>query len=192
MLNIFFSTVGLNFDQRSNTDTCKQLMKDLIAEDLNCFITHCYSSFLQPLEYSSNGTKVVEDREEEEEGEGEEEEEGEGKENIPTQRRLWALENIAHLIMNNSSFDPLLLIDFLYPICCLSFPEEEEESQRKDLPSSLSFIKSQFVQEMEFAYPAIDEAVREKAHSILTSTINSLAVLRNGKLTIQICLWHRG
>lgn len=49
MLNIFFSTVGLDFDKMTGSTTCKELMESLKEEDIEKFLSHCYGVFLQPL-----------------------------------------------------------------------------------------------------------------------------------------------
>ena len=74
--------------------------------------------------------------------------------------------------MNNNTFDPLLLIDFLFAICCL----QSDSDSAKEIPSSLSFLHTDFVKDLQYCSPAISDTVRDKARDVLFSAINLLAV----------------
>ena len=53
LLNILLNGVGLDFDRRTGTTTCRQLLASLSGEDLAGFLGRCYRLFLQP---QANGT----------------------------------------------------------------------------------------------------------------------------------------
>lgn len=54
LLNILLNNVGLDFDKRTGTTTCRQLLASLDVEDLGDFLSRCYRLFLQP---QANGTR---------------------------------------------------------------------------------------------------------------------------------------
>ena len=96
---------------------------------------------------------------------------------VATQRRIWALENLQRLIINNTSFDPILLVDLFLTICCVHMDATEENKQ---LPSSLSFLHTDFVQDLAYVTPAYSESVQDKARELVFAIVNSLAVKVDG------------
>lgn len=96
---------------------------------------------------------------------------------------MWALENISRLIMNNDTFDPFILIDFLYAICCIQVEFNEDG---KEVPSTLSFLHTDFIQDLKYCSPSLSDTVRDKARDVLFSTINALAVKMNDSICVLI------
>lgn len=187
LLNIFFSSVGMDFDQKTRSTTCKSLMESLTAEDMNTFITHCYGAFLQPLVNSGRidyRVSLLDASQAKSTSEEETEKSDSEEEDIPTHRRIWALENISRLIMNNPAFDPFILVDFLFSISCI-----ETEVKEASLPKDLSFLHTDFTKDLSYCSPALNDVVREKAKSVLFSTINSLAVKMDDSKRMSTVSW---
>ena len=98
------------------------------------------------------------EREEDEEEEDEEEEsteESDQERDVATSRRRWALDNLYSVVSTNASMDPLVLERFLLTLCCTEIDEESD-------------LKS-------FCQPALSEAIRSHAQSLLFAVLRSLA-----------------
>ena len=70
--------------------------------------------------------------------------------------------------------DPLVLERFLLTLCCTEIEEEEEQS--KTDVSQCDFLHADFLRDLKsFCQPALSEAIRSHAQSLLFSVLRSLA-----------------
>lgn len=114
--------------------------------------------------------------------------ESEEEVDVSSQRRIWALENLQRLILNNNSFDPFLLVDLFLTICCVKMNKEPEG---QSLPSSLSFLHTDFVNDLVYVTPAYSETVQDKARELFFSIVNTLAVKVDGSIFSYNSLLYR-
>ena len=114
------------------------------------------------------------EREEEEE---ESTEESDQERDVATSRRRWALDNLYSVVSTNASMDPLVLERFLLTLCCTEIDEEkEEEEQSKTDVSQCDFLHADFLSDLKsFCQPALSEAIRSHAQSLLFAVLRSLA-----------------
>ena len=114
--------------------------------------------------------------------------ESEEEVDVSSQRRIWALENLQRLILNNTSFDPFLLVDLFLTISCVKLNKEPES---QSLPSSLSFLHTDFVNDLAYVTPAYSETVQDKARQLFFSIVNTLAVKVDGSIFSYNSLLYR-
>ena len=112
------------------------------------------------------------EREEEEE---ESTEESDQERDVATSRRRWALDNLYSVVSTNASMDPLVLERFLLTLCCTEIDEEKEEQSKTDV-SQCDFLHADFLSDLKsFCQPALSEAIRSHAQSLLFAVLRSLA-----------------
>ena len=112
------------------------------------------------------------EREEEEE---ESTEESDQERDVATSRRRWALDNLYSVVSTNASMDPLVLERFLLTLCCTEIDEEEEEQSKTDV-NQCDFLHADFLSDLKsFCQPALSEAIRSHAQSLLFAVLRSLA-----------------
>ena len=113
--------------------------------------------------------------EREEEEEEESTEESDQERDVATSRRRWALDNLYSVVSTNASMDPLVLERFLLTLCCTEIDEEEEEQSKTDV-SQCDFLHADFLSDLKsFCQPALSEAIRSHAQSLLFAVLRSLA-----------------
>ena len=131
------------------------------------------------MKVDKNPISVEREEEEEEEDEEEESTEESGQErDVATSRRRWALDNLYSVVSTNASMDPLVLERFLLTLCCTEIDEEKEkeEEQSKADVSQCDFLHADFLSDLKsFCQPALSEAIRSHAQSLLFSVLHSLA-----------------
>ena len=114
--------------------------------------------------------------EREEEEEEESTEESDQERDVATSRRRWALDNLYSVVSTNASMDPLVLERFLLTLCCTEIDEEEEEEQSKTDVNQCDFLHADFLSDLKsFCQPALSEAIRSHAQSLLFAVLRSLA-----------------
>lgn len=115
--------------------------------------------------------------EREEDEEEESTEESDQERDVATSRRRWALDNLYSVVSTNASMDPLVLERFLLTLCCTEIDEEEkEEEQSKTDVSQCDFLHADFLSDLKsFCQPALSEAIRSHAQSLLFAVLRSLA-----------------
>lgn len=115
--------------------------------------------------------------EREEDEEEESTEESDQERDVATSRRRWALDNLYSVVSTNASMDPLVLERFLLTLCCTEIEEEEEkEEQSKTDVSQCDFLHADFLSDLKsFCQPALSEAIRSHAQSLLFAVLRSLA-----------------
>ena len=112
---------------------------------------------------------------EEEDEEEESTEESEQERDVATSRRRWALDNLYSVVSTNASMDPLVLERFLLTLCCTEIDEEKEEQSKVDV-SQCDFLHADFLSDLKsFCQPALSEAIRSHAQSLLFAVLRSLA-----------------
>lgn len=113
--------------------------------------------------------------EREEDEEEESTEESDQERDVATSRRRWALDNLYSVVSTNASMDPLVLERFLLTLCCTEIDEEEEEQSKTDV-SQCDFLHADFLSDLKsFCQPALSEAIRSHAQSLLFAVLRSLA-----------------
>ena len=114
--------------------------------------------------------------EREEDEEEESTEESDQERDVATSRRRWALDNLYSVVSTNASMDPLVLERFLLTLCCTEIDEEEEEEQSKTDVNQCDFLHADFLSDLKsFCQPALSEAIRSHAQSLLFAVLRSLA-----------------
>lgn len=114
--------------------------------------------------------------EREEDEEEESTEESDQERDVATSRRRWALDNLYSVVSTNASMDPLVLERFLLTLCCTEIDEEEEEKQSKTDVNQCDFLHADFLSDLKsFCQPALSEAIRSHAQSLLFAVLRSLA-----------------
>ena len=114
--------------------------------------------------------------EREEDEEEESTDESDQERDVATSRRRWALDNLYSVVSTNASMDPLVLERFLLTLCCTEIDEEEEEKQSKTDVSQCDFLHADFLSDLKsFCQPALSEAIRSHAQSLLFAVLRSLA-----------------
>ena len=123
------------------------------------------------LKVDKNPISVEREEDEEEESTDESEQERD----VATSRRRWALDNLYSVVSTNASMDPLVLERFLLTLCCTEIEEEEEEQTKTDV-SQCDFLHADFLSDLKsFCQPALSEAIRSHAQSLLFAVLRSLA-----------------
>ena len=113
--------------------------------------------------------------EREEDEEEESTEESDQERDVATSRRRWALDNLYSVVSTNASMDPLVLERFLLTLCCTEIDEEKEEQSKTDV-SQCDFLHADFLSDLKsFCQPALSEAIRSHAQSLLFAVLRSLA-----------------
>ena len=118
--------------------------------------------------------------EREEESTEESTEESDRERDVATSRRRWALDNLYSVVSTNASMDPMVLERFLLTLCCTEIDEEQSteqptEQSKADV-SRCDFLHADFLSDLKsFCRPALSDAVRLHAQSLLFSVLRSLA-----------------
>ena len=126
------------------------------------------------LKVDKNPISVEREEDEEEESTDESDQERD----VATSRRRWALDNLYSVVSTNASMDPLVLERFLLTLCCTEIDEEKEkeEKQSKADVNQCDFLHADFLSDLKsFCQPALSEAIRSHAQSLLFAVLRSLA-----------------
>ena len=114
--------------------------------------------------------------EREEESTEESTEESDRERDVATSRRRWALDNLYSVVSTNASMDPMVLERFLLTLCCTEIDEEQSTEQSKADVSRCDFLHADFLSDLKsFCRPALSDAVRSHAQSLLFAVLRSLA-----------------